>query len=58
MEGEEQQQPKGELDLDCTAQQVQDLFKFKSIYDQMDFNADQRLVITKAIIEWIGFWEA
>lgn len=40
-----------ELDLDQRAQKVQDLFEFKSLYDQMDFNPEQNLAITKAIIK-------
>lgn len=43
----------GELDLDRIAQQVQNLFKFRNFYDHMNFNAQQRLAITKAIIELI-----
>lgn len=51
IEGDEQQQPKGEPDLDCLAQQVQNLLKFQNFYDRMDLSADQCLTITKAIIE-------
>lgn len=44
-------QPEDEPDLDQRALKVQELFKFKSFYDQMDFISKQRLAITKAIVE-------
>lgn len=44
-------QPEVEQDLDQRTLKVQELFKFKSVYDQMDFNSKQRLAITKAILE-------
>lgn len=44
-------QPEVEPDLDQRMQKVQGLFKFKSFYDQMDFNSEQILAIRKAIIE-------
>lgn len=44
-------QPEGELDLDKIAQHVQNLFKFMNFYDQMDFNAEQCLASSKAIVE-------
>lgn len=40
-----------EQDLDQKALKVQELFKFKSFYDQMDFSSKQRLATTKAILE-------
>lgn len=51
IEKDEQQMPKGELDFDRMAQHVQNFFKFKNFYDQMDFNAHLCLVITEAIIQ-------
>lgn len=33
-------QPEVELDLGQRGQKVQDLFKFKSFYDQMEFNPE------------------
>lgn len=36
------------------AQQVQNLFKFKNFYDQVDFDACQHLAIKKAIIDLMG----
>lgn len=39
-----------EPDLD-KMEWVQNLFKFKHFYDQMDFVPEQRLAITKSIIE-------
>lgn len=44
-------QSEEEVDLDQRALKVQELFKFKSFYDQIDFNFKQRLAITKAIME-------
>lgn len=44
-------QPEVEPDLDQRALKVQELFKFKSFYDQMDFSSKQRLAITKTIME-------
>lgn len=44
----------GEVDLDRMAQRVTTLLKFKHFYDQIDFKLDQRLAITKSIIELIG----
>lgn len=41
-------------DLYRVAQQVQNLFKFKNLYYQMNFTAGKRLTTTKAIIEFIG----
>lgn len=46
-------QPEGEPDLYKMAQQLQSLFKFKILYDQMDFSIEQNLAITKVIIEMI-----
>lgn len=43
----------GEPDPDGMAQKVDNLFKFKKCYDQMDFNIEQRLAITKDIIKLI-----
>lgn len=40
-----------ELDLDWMAQQIQNLFKYKGSYDKMDFDPDQCLRITKAIVK-------
>lgn len=40
-----------ELSLDQRALKVQELFKFKSFYDHMDFNSKQRLAIAKAIMK-------
>lgn len=48
----EQQQPDVELDLDHMAEQ-EIFLSLKAFYDQMDFSADRRLAITKAIIELI-----
>lgn len=50
-------QPEDEQDRDRRALKVQKLFKFKSFYDQMDFNSKQRLAITKAIMELTNFTE-
>lgn len=44
-------QSNGEPKLDKMALKVKSLFKFKHLYDQMDFNPDQRLAITKSIKE-------
>lgn len=41
----------GDLDLDQMTQRLQNLFKFKNFYDQVDFNREQMLTIMKAIIE-------
>lgn len=38
-----------EPDLDQMAQGVQNLFKFKNFYDQMDFSSKQRLAITENV---------
>lgn len=46
-------QPEVEQDLEQKALKVQELFKFKRLYDQMDFNSKQMLAIKKAIIELI-----
>lgn len=43
--------PEGKPDLDRMAQQVENLFKTRSFYNQMDLTAEQHLVIAKAIIE-------
>lgn len=51
IEEAEQKAPKFELDLDMMAQQVQNLFNFRNFYVLMDLTAEQRLAITKAIIE-------
>lgn len=51
MDEEMVSQSEDEQDLDQRALKVQELFKFKSFYDQMDFNSKQRLAITKAIME-------
>lgn len=40
-------------DLDRISQWVQNRFKFKNFYDQMDFSPKQSLAITNAIIELI-----
>lgn len=44
-------QHKVEPDLNKMAQRAQNFFKFKYFYDQMDFNLQQRLAMTKSIIE-------
>lgn len=44
-------QHEGEPDIDRIAQWVQNLFKFKHYYDQMDFSPKQRLAISKSIIQ-------
>lgn len=41
----------GEPNLDQMAQQVQNIFKLKNLYDQMVFSPKQKPVITKAVIE-------
>lgn len=41
----------GVPDLNNMGERVQHLYKFKHFYDQMDFNPEQRLAITKSIIE-------
>lgn len=53
---EEEIDPQSEIepDLDQMAQKVQDLLKFKSFYDQMDFNPEQRLAITIYIWVQVG----
>lgn len=51
IEKDEQQMPEGEPHLDRMAQQVQNLFKLKKVYDQVDFKAYQHMEITKAIIK-------
>lgn len=51
VKGDETQQPKGKPYLDRMAQQMQNFFKFKNFYDQMDFSGHQRLAIRKAITE-------
>lgn len=43
-------QPEDEPDLEKMAHRVQNLFKFKSFYDYIDFSLEQRLAIIKAII--------
>lgn len=43
--------PEGEPDLEKVAQQIQNLFKLKIFYDQIDFNIEQRLTNIKVIIE-------
>lgn len=40
-----------EPNLDSMADQVQNLFKFKHLYEQMDFSQEQRLAVTESIIE-------
>lgn len=40
-----------EEDLDQRVSKVQGLFKFKSFYNQMDFDSKQRVAITKAIMK-------
>lgn len=37
--------------LDKMVERVQHLFKFKHFFDQMGFSSEQRLAITKSIIE-------
>lgn len=39
------------------ARQFQNLFKFRNFYDQIDFDSDQRLAVTKAITELNDFQE-
>lgn len=51
VEGDEEVRHEGEPDFDCVAQHVQSSLQFKTVYNQMDFSAEQRLAITKAIIE-------
>lgn len=46
-------QTEGEPDLDKMAQRMQNLFKFIYFYDYMDFNPEERLAMTKSIIEVI-----
>lgn len=41
----------GEPSTDDMTQRVQNSFKFRIFYDQMDFNSEQRLAITKIILE-------
>lgn len=41
----------GEFDIDQVAGRIQHLHKFKHFYNQMDFNSEQRLAITKSLIE-------
>lgn len=48
---DEQRASNSKVDLNQMAQQGQKLFKFKILYDQVDFDAGQCLTITKAIIE-------
>lgn len=43
----------GECDVDQVAERIQHVHKFKHFYDQMDFNPEQSLAITKSIIELI-----
>lgn len=43
--------PKGEPNLDCMAQKVHNLFKFKILYNQMDFDTGEHQAIMKAIID-------
>lgn len=50
-------QPEEESDLDQRALKVQELFKFNSFYNQMDFSPRQRLAITKAIMDLTGSTE-
>lgn len=47
-------QPAGKPDLEKMTQWYKKLFKFKNFYDRMDFNLEQRLPLTKAIIELIN----
>lgn len=42
--------PEGEFDLDKMTLRVQNLFRFKHFYDQMDF-IQSKLAITKSITE-------
>lgn len=46
--GAEMVTPKDDPNTNAMAQQVQNLFKFRNFDDQMDFNLEQRLAITKA----------
>lgn len=55
IEKDEQQKLESKPHLDRMTQQVQNLFKFKNFYDQMDFDASGSLEITKAIIEQTNF---
>lgn len=50
IEGDVIIQPEDEPDKDNMDQQVQSSLKFRNFYDQIDFSAEQRLAITKAII--------
>lgn len=43
----------GEPNPDRMAKHVHNLFKFMNFYNQMDFNAEQRLAITMGIVELI-----
>lgn len=45
--------PEGEPDSVRMTQQVQNLFKFKNFYNQMDFSPKGCVAISKAIIELI-----
>lgn len=50
VEGDEVQKLEGELDLDCMAVHMQNLFKFTN-FCLMGFSVYQHLATTKAIIE-------
>lgn len=44
-------QLEGESNLDKMAHRLQNVFKFRHVYDQIDFSPEQRLAITKAILK-------
>lgn len=46
----EEKVPEPEPDLDQMARQIQNWLKFRNFYNQMDFNLDQCLAITKAMV--------
>lgn len=45
--------PEDDPNTDAMAQQLQNLFKLINFYYHMDFSPEQRLTVTKAIIEQI-----
>lgn len=51
IEGDGPTQPEGKPTPDRIAELLQNLFKFRNFYDQMDFSLGKWLVIIKAIIE-------
>lgn len=51
VESDEKMMSESNLDLDRMAQHVQNLFKLKNFYDEMDFDAGRGFAIMKEIIE-------